>query len=232
VPPVQADASLSRRGRNHARRFHIASPARPASAAPDLKSSAVERFDGLKGASVSTDHPLAKAAVLHLGERWPQTLSFDELLTAARLRLGTETSEAAALERDAQTLCNILWQLYGANLVELHLGASRFVMEAGERPVASPLARLQILRSPIVTSLRHTSVRIEDELGRRMLTLLDGTRDRAALLRDLRALMDAAVPLLEERGETAFDAPTPADMLAQQMEENLSNLACHALLMA
>jgi len=37
-----------------------------------------------------------------------------------------------------------------------------------------------------VTSLRHRSVRLEDDLGRQLVTLLDGTRDRAALAAEMR----------------------------------------------
>ena len=36
-----------------------------------------------------------------------------------------------------------------------------------------------------ITSLRHASVDVPDALGRRLITLLDGTRDRGALLREL-----------------------------------------------
>ena len=34
-------------------------------------------------------------------------------------------------------------------------------------------------------TLRHAEIDVPDELGRRLITLLDGTRDRAALLREL-----------------------------------------------
>ena len=40
-----------------------------------------------------------------------------------------------------------------------------------------------------MTNLRHASVRIEDDLGRRLVTLLDGTRDRAALAAELRTFL-------------------------------------------
>ncbi len=55
-------------------------------------------------------------------------------------------------------------------------------MVAGEKPCASPLVRYQAAngQSP-VTTLSHRAIEIEGEDARRMLTLLDGTRDRAAL---------------------------------------------------
>ena len=36
-----------------------------------------------------------------------------------------------------------------------------------------------------MTTLLHTSVEVGDELGRRLIGLLDGTRDRAALMAEL-----------------------------------------------
>ena len=51
--------------------------------------------------------------------------------------------------------------------------------------MASALARVQTGRGTRVTTLRHAGVDVPDELGRRLIGLLDGTRDRAALLREL-----------------------------------------------
>ena len=50
-----------------------------------------------------------------------------------------------------------------------------------DRPVASPLARLQARTRDSVTTLLHTQVRIADANALRLLPLVDGTRDRAAL---------------------------------------------------
>lgn len=69
----------------------------------------------------------------------------------------------------------------------------------------------------MVTNLRHASVRIEDDLGRRLVTLLDGTRDRAALATQLRThLLDQG-------------RPVPSD-LADSLERSLQGLARLALL--
>ena len=50
-----------------------------------------------------------------------------------------------------------------------------------ERPVASPLARWQARTGAEVTSLAYTTVHMEEPAARLLLTLLDGTRDRAAI---------------------------------------------------
>lgn len=217
-------------------RFYVASPARPVAVAPDTKSSAVEKFRGATGVTFQTDHPLAKTAILHLGERWPRAVHFTELLAATRAHLGQARSAAGATsakdDEEASMLLEILLRLYAANLVELHAHAPQFVPVAGERPVASPLARLQARRSPVVTSLRHTSVRIEDALGRHILLRLDGTRDRAALLAELRAEVETGTLRPERDGLVVTDARSVDEVLSRQIEENLSSLAQHALLVA
>ena len=52
----------------------------------------------------------------------------------------------------------------------------------GERPRASALARAQhAAGAPVVSSLLHTNVKLDEPLDLALLPLLDGTRDRAAL---------------------------------------------------
>jgi hypothetical protein len=73
-----------------------------------------------------------------------------------------------------------------------------------ERPVASPLARFQARGSVEVTSLAYTTVRMEEPAARLLLTLLDGTRDRSAILAEFRER--TGVPLSAEDLETNLAA--------------------------
>jgi hypothetical protein len=105
-----------------------------------------------------------------------------------------------------QRLGEALLSAHAERLVDLHVQPPGAV-PAGERPVAAPLARRQVAGgSALVTSLRHAPIRMEDELGRLLLTRLDGSRDRAALAAELRradpatadvpAVLDAALDRL------------------------------------
>jgi hypothetical protein len=77
-------------------------------------------------------------------------------------------------------------EAYVARVVQLQSTPPPVSAAAGERPRASELARAQCAAGlPAVCSLLHVNARVEDELDRRLLTLLDGTRDRAALRRAL-----------------------------------------------
>jgi methyltransferase-like protein/SAM-dependent methyltransferase len=79
------------------RGFHVASRAEPAVPDPDVHSVSVVKFRGSDGATLSTDHPITKAAMLVLNEMWPQAVPFDTLLAAARARLAAVQAGAPPL---------------------------------------------------------------------------------------------------------------------------------------
>jgi SAM-dependent methyltransferase len=193
------------------RRLYLGSQARPVSEHPDLDSpGVVEEFRSRGEAAVSTDHPLAKAAMFHLGQAWPRLVGFDDLLRDIG-RGGPSAGEVAALT-------DILLSAYAAGLIELHAHAPHFVLEPGPRPTVSPVARLQLERGPFVASLRHTSVYIEDELGRRLLTLMDGTRTADALRHEMKAL--------------GGEQPAAAEVSAAAVEKKIAEVARLALFTA
>ena len=122
-------------------------------------------FRGPHGATLTTDHEGVRAALTRLGEAWPAALPVAELGDG--------------------TVVDALRRAYAANLVHLHVWTPALTITPSERPIASALARLQAAEGTRVTTLRHTSVEVADELGRRLIGLLDGTRDRAALVGEL-----------------------------------------------
>jgi hypothetical protein len=85
---------------------------------------------------------------------------------------------------------------------------------ATERPRASALARWQASSDEYVTNLRHATVRLEDTVSRRLLCALDGTRDHAALLAEMRTVV----------------SPEQAPTLERDLDQALSSFAKLALL--
>lgn len=161
-------------------------------------------FHGPRGSSMRTHDPLVRRALTTIGESWPQAVAFADL---------AERSE------DRRRLGGVLLRAAAAALVQLHTHPPRVARRPGSRPVASALARLQAARGDeVVTTLRHGSVRIEDPLAAFLLTRVDGTRDRAALLREVREFRapDVAAP--------------PADELPAALDRALDRLAELALL--
>ena len=141
-------------------------------------------------------------------------------------------SQETDFEKDALLLGEILLRVYGAGLVQLHSYVPHFVLEVSQRPVASPLARLQIQNCPIVTSLRHANVEIEDPIGGHLLVLLDGTRNRTDLLRELAAFVESGAPFGQLNGGLASPEKNTYEISATKLEENLAKLAHLALLVA
>ena len=83
-------------------------------------------------------------------------------------------------------------------MVELLAYDPAFTIEISERPQASPLARLQVENVPLVSNLRHEQVEL-DGLTYAVLRLLDGQRDRAALMDTLYEFIESGrVPPPEE----------------------------------
>jgi len=187
-----------------------ATEAHPASSDPDICSTSAEEFKYPSGGSMSTNHPLAKASILHLGRIWPKAISFHELLQIARTLRQRNTEP---LEEDTAWLSDLVLRLYAANFLELHVHQPVFTSEPSEKPVASLLARAQVQTSSIVTTLRHTAIEVADEAARQLLLRLDGTRNREQLQLEL--------------GELAVN-----EITSEQLERDLQMLANRALLVA
>jgi SAM-dependent methyltransferase len=129
-------------------------------------------FRGPRGASMKTDLDYALAAIAYLSERQPAAVPFAEL--------------AAAVSTDEDTLAQFLLGTFAAGMVELHTEPSRFTITPGEQPRAFSLARLEAAEGDqIITSMRHHCIELHDDAARRALVLLDGTRNREELAREL-----------------------------------------------
>lgn len=212
--------------------FHLTGLARPLAAQPDVDSNAVEKFAVDNGTTASTNVPMIKAALVALYEAWPRPLPFAALWSAVRERLPSlAQSGSRALEHGPQILAEAMLRCYLSNLVALHVAPPQFVVRAGERPLASPLARLQARTTARVTNLRHRLVEL-GELDRVALQLLDGSRDRAALVETLAAQVADKTLTLERDGQPLEDAGQIRAVLAEALEACLGRLGRNALLLA
>jgi hypothetical protein len=93
-------------------------------------------------------------------------------------------------------------ELFRRDLLELG-SVPGLATPPGEKPLASPLVRYQAAHGdPAVFTLRHRVLAVEDAEGRRLLTLLDGSRDRDTLAREMgcsREQMDRQLEVLGRR---------------------------------
>jgi SAM-dependent methyltransferase len=194
----------------------------------DLRPGVKQAYQTPKNAQCETDAPLGKASLSLLGEIWPQPLPFEDLL-ARSAQLLNQTGLAGQMdERARERLLGFLLQLYSAGVVELRTTPLPAVWTAGPKPAASPVARWQIERGDFVTTLLHSAVQVEDEVGRSLLKWLDGTLDRQELLEKLWLLLKSKDALRIPDGDEA----AARRQLQLELEANLAKLARLGLLVA
>jgi methyltransferase-like protein/SAM-dependent methyltransferase len=212
-------------------RLHLASCGKLAGPEPEIRGDAPMQFRGRGDTTATTSDPLMKAAMVHLAALWPRSAPFDELVRAARSRLGKDAG--ADFEPDRQALATQLLNWYiMLPLIELHAHAPAFVLEPGERPIASPLARLQARRgSATVTNLRHETVTLADA-ERELLALLDGTRDRAALADALVDLISRGVFAATRKDQPITDPAELRRVMKNAPDQIVQRLAGSALLIS
>jgi methyltransferase-like protein/2-polyprenyl-3-methyl-5-hydroxy-6-metoxy-1,4-benzoquinol methylase len=163
------------------RHLRASTSASPLSASVDLNSTADATFCAANNATMTCDHPVAKAAMLSLIKAWPRSLAFHELVAAIQPWL-----EESSTERLALLVEQVLLAGFKLGVVELHSVEPHLSMAPGEQPIASPVARLQAEMGKLLTNLRHVSVCIPHEGQRRLIPLMDGTRNLAELAQELK----------------------------------------------
>lgn len=204
--------------------------AQPVAPEPDLLSDAVEEFTTLDNVSFSTNSPLVKTALVCLRRAWPRTLSLDALWSAVLATLPPGLRSESEKEVRA-SLADVLLSCFHSNLLELHRQSPQFTAQVSDRPVASPLARLQAREGLPVTSRRHRGVQLS-EFDRVVLRHLDGSRDRAALLQALVGLVLAGDFDLQQGDQAVRDPGLIRTMFDAALDACLQKLALAALLIA
>jgi SAM-dependent methyltransferase len=218
---VHAGVAIDRAaGPERIRGLLIASAATPKSEKVDLAPGVVEAFAGRHGAAMQVDHPLAKAAMLVLQSTWPRPVPFAELAAAAGQILN------AAPDEDEQTLlAQVLLAAHDTGLVEVHAFRPHWASEVSDRPRASPLLRLQLRQGrDHVTTLRPTTLLVDQPLWRELFALLDGSRNRDMITAQLRQRLDEGALTLPP-GVTEGDLPA-------LVESVLRKAATEAMLIA
>lgn len=171
--------------------FYFASSAQPTAGEIDPGLTDAVEFKNETGETLATDHPLTKAALLHLAQHWPAAVQYQDLIAAAQARLMArpETPQACTDEHVDAT-ADALFKTACSGHIEFYVYPPRCINRISERPEVSPLVRMQLQSGSMVTSLRHEAVMLEDEILRRFVLLVDGTRNVDQLLNDLRPVID------------------------------------------
>lgn len=157
------------------------------------------------GLMIRTRDPFNKAALTVLRDAWPAGVGFEDLVEEARARLGdgASTIDDAQIARQAAELL----ALHQRGVVRWRSREVHGAVGVPERPRVEPLTLWQASRSALLTGPQHRLV-VVDELTRRIVGLLDGGRDAAALAERVAAWKD----------ELALPERPPADLVAEALE--------------
>jgi SAM-dependent methyltransferase len=162
--------------------MHLAANVEPEVEGPDFDSDVFEVFVDIDGATTRVAHPLAKAALVVLGEQWPRAVPFPELVAAARERLDPAADAEAVEPAICAAVLGVVWR---TGIAELQAWPYPFVSVPGERPAASAHARHEARLRRSVTNLRHERIELAGDAARRVLPLLNGTRTAAEVRKEL-----------------------------------------------
>jgi methyltransferase-like protein/2-polyprenyl-3-methyl-5-hydroxy-6-metoxy-1,4-benzoquinol methylase len=185
-----------------------------------------QEYEESDGSKLFTNDPGIKAALDALSERWPWTLSRRELIDDAQRRM-----EAAGLNPSSELVRNI------DNLIQVLVlqGQARFRLDpVSPEPSSAPLRLLEPIRrmaeitredsGASIFNLWHETLLLSP-VDRHLLPLLDGTRDRDALLDALLAV-DSTSPIpIEQDGESVTDDDARREALAAHVDALPAHLA-------
>jgi len=135
--------------------------------------------------SVTTNNPIVSLALELLETVWPRAKPFSELAAEIVAKVPSE------MQKDVPVaLAQAILRLAANRIVDLRTYQAPLAESVAERPMATSLARLQAEEGTRITTLLHTQVEIPDAQTRRILQLIDGTRN-------LRDLVSAIMPGLQ-----------------------------------
>jgi len=186
-----------------------------------------------KESELETTHPLVSAALKSLCSSWPEAVSFETLLATAR----TATTAAAfnrsdRAEAEAETLAGALMRAYRAGFLQLQIFPHQVTRVLSERPAVSRLARFLLERGASAPNQLHVFIKFPDPLSRRLVQLLDGTRDREMLTSDLIEYVRSGQGQLFENGLLVDNMTDVAIILERRVREELATLAREGMLVS
>jgi ubiquinone/menaquinone biosynthesis C-methylase UbiE len=195
------------------------------SAAPVSKvASDTRKFRTLTGVEFETTNDALKLAFIELGNRWPCGVRLDELAALITSRL----SGSSAVPVD--DLARMLFTNGLGQTVFVSAELPHCAREPGERPVATPLARLQARTGEPVTNQHHIHVDVQPAFNRSLLALLDGTLDRNELSTRMAegiANGTLTVPGIDPAARASWN-----DQIRREVDASLAKLARFGLILS
>lgn len=185
---------------------------------PQLAQVHPQTYRAAGGVTFTLEHPLTKALLGRLAAIYPNALPLPELLDEARMLVQHVGHQVPA--EDTRACLGEVFSLYCSGGLGLSRGTTTWPNRVSERPRASRLARAQAATGEgHAATVRHRVLAL-DPLSAHLMTLLDGTRDQAALTQELLGLIGEHPELAPRLTDRARD---PQDLQAA-VADNLDRL--------
>jgi len=182
------------------------------------------KFRGENDVGFFASARIIKAALVHLAQEFPETLSFEEMLSWARERIDSD----ASLEADASLLADNLLTCMAKGFVHIRMEPSPFKNSISEKPVSWGYARWQAREGDLVTTLQHRKCRLA-ELDAVLLRAMDGSRDREALVDESQAAIDRGEVQVRWEGPEVTNPDQLRGVIRAATLQHLQHLARLAL---
>ncbi|MCM2370146.1 methyltransferase regulatory domain-containing protein [Aporhodopirellula aestuarii] len=157
-----------------------------------------------------------------LADAWPGTVSVQSLLEAEGL-----PSELSG--QDEGRLADFLLRGFATGMIELRTTPIRLPDQQQERPQTNAMNRVLAKSMGQVVSARHTTISLND-LNRRIVPLLDGSRDRAELARELCTQLEGIDMTIGD--PSAKPVPATPALVKSLVDKQLNSLALQGVLQA
>jgi methyltransferase-like protein len=191
---------------------------------PDSK---MTRFVRRRGSELETAHPLISEALSILSSNWPCEIPFEQLLSEASSR----ATGVAEIDK-SWTLAEALSRAYRTGFLLLQVAPHQLTKAVSRCPAVSKLAQAQLARGETATNQLHVAMKFPDLLSRRLVELLDGTRDQEALTHELVEFVRNGQAELFDNGAPVRDLNAVETILRRRVREGLDSLAQEAMLVS
>jgi methyltransferase-like protein len=208
-------------GREVLSKFYVESQLRPLSESFEIADESPIEFGVANGSSLTTSHPMTKAALIHFGKHSGEWKRFDDIVGDAKELLRGSIDLVA--DEEVNKTATWFLKMFDGGIVKFHKFQPKYQETLTERPTASACARWQVARRcNSVTSMAGKNNTLEDPFTIALLPLLDGSRDLEQLIDALKSAVQVSG---DQRKEFEIQLP---DML----DEALTRLADAGYLIA
>lgn len=213
--------------------LYVSSLAKPISDAVNIASPEIEEtFRTKDGNTINTQQPLTKAAMMVLAQAAPRPLIYRELRDLSWARLQQCGTQSGRNQADAELrLKNDLARCCATGLVALYTFVPPLTTAVSSHPQVHPAMRAHAQRHDWIISQVHSLVLL-DEFARKLVPLLDGTRDRKQLLTEMHSLVRQGVLPYIENGQVITDDARILAALELAINKTVVSLSAGATLLS